>query len=312
VGPCGRPAADHGNVAVQAFTVVTKSPRKLNIEANRADSDDITLLAIAEGWPVASWTNLTERALHQARRLERAARASNGRLIQLRTRQDVREYVDRRLNEPGIVAGFLGIEGAHALSGDISNLDRLYDAGFRMIGLAHFFDNEMAGSAHGIAKGGLTDGGRELVRRMEVLSVFVDLAHSSPRVFDEVLAMATRPVIVSHTGVRGTCDNRRNLSDAQLAMIAANGGVVGIGFWDTATCGQDATAIAREIRYAVDRIGIEHVGLGSDFDGAIRAPFDASGMVQVTDALIKAGFTPNEIRAVMGENVLRLLQSQLP
>jgi microsomal dipeptidase-like Zn-dependent dipeptidase len=306
------PRLIEGNVAVQAFTVVTKSPRKLNIEANRADTDEITLLAIAEGWPVASWTNLTERALYQARRLERAAQASNGRLTLLRTRRDVERYLDRRSKEPGIVAGFLGIEGAHALSGDVSNLDRLYDAGFRMIGLAHFFDNEMAGSAHGMEKGGLTEAGRELVRRMEARSVFVDLAHSSPRVVDEVLAVATRPVIVSHTGVRGTCDNRRNLSDAQLAKIAANGGVVGIGFWDTATCGHDATAVARAVRYAVDRMGVEHVGLGSDFDGAIAAPFDASGMVQVTDALLQAGFTAGEIRAVMGENVLRLLQARLP
>jgi microsomal dipeptidase-like Zn-dependent dipeptidase len=306
------PRLIEGNVAVQAFTVVTKSPRKLNIEANRADSDDITLLAIAQRWPVASWSNLTERALYQARRLERAAQASNGRLTLLRTRQDVRDYLNRRRKEPGIVAGFLGIEGAHALSGDVSNLDRLHGAGFRMIGLAHFFDNEMAGSAHGIEKGGLTGAGRELVRRMEARSTFVDLAHASPRVVDEVLAMATRPVIVSHTGVRGTCDNRRNLSDAQLAKIAANGGVVGIGFWETATCGEDAAAVARAVRYAVDRMGIDHVALGSDFDGAIAAPFDASGLVQVTDALLKAGFTTDQIRAVMGENVLRLLQSHLP
>jgi microsomal dipeptidase-like Zn-dependent dipeptidase len=306
------PRLIEGNVAVQAFTVVTKSPRGLNIEANRGDTDDITLLAIAQRWPVASWTNLTERALYQAQRLERAVQASNGRLTLLRTRRDVEHYLDRRSREPGIVAGFLGVEGAHALSGDVSNLDRLYDAGFRMIGLAHFFDNEMAGSAHGMEKGGLTEAGRELVRRMEARSVFVDLAHASPRVVDEVLAVATRPVIVSHTGVRGTCDNRRNLSDAQLAKLAANGGVVGIGFWDTATCGHDATAVARAVRYAVDRMGIEHVALGSDFDGAIAAPFDASGMVQVTDALLNEGFATDEIRAVMGENVLRLLHSRLP
>ena len=76
-------------------------------------------------------------------------------------------FLERRKREPGIVAGLLSLEGAHALEGDPANVDRLFDAGFRMMSLAHFFDNEMAGSAHGVDKGGLTDKGRELVRRME-------------------------------------------------------------------------------------------------------------------------------------------------
>jgi membrane dipeptidase len=105
-------------------------------------------------------------------------------------------------------------------------------AGFRMIGLAHFFDNEFAGSAHGVEKYGLTEQGRALVRDMERRKILVDLAHASPKTIEDVTAMASRPVIFSHTGVRGTCDNRRNLSDEQLRKIAATGGVIGIGFWD--------------------------------------------------------------------------------
>ncbi len=306
------PRLIEGNVAVQAFTVVTKTPRGMNIEANSGDTDNITLLAIAERWPVSTWSNLTERALYQARRLQEAAARSNGKLTILRTRQDVSGFLERRKTEQGIVAGFLGIEGAHALSGEVSNLDRLYDAGFRMIGMAHFFDNEMAGSAHGVEKYGLTDKGRELVKRMEEKGVFVDLAHAAPKVIDDVLAMATRPVIVSHTGVKGTCDNTRNLSDDHLRAIGRNGGIVGIGFWDTATCGRDAAAIAKAIRYTVNLIGVDHVALGSDYDGAITAPFDTSGAVQITDALLKEGFKEDEIRKIMGENVIRTLQSYLP
>ncbi|MGE0128349.1 MAG: dipeptidase [Blastocatellales bacterium] len=306
------PRLIEGNVAVQAFTVVTKTPRGMNIEANSGDTDNITLLAIAERWPLASWTNLTERALYQARRLQEAAAESNGKLTILRTRQDVSNFLERRKAEQGIAGGFLGIEGAHALSGDVNNLDRLYDAGFRMIGMAHFFDNEMAGSAHGVAKHGLTDKGRELVKRMEEKGVFVDLAHAAPKVIDDVLAMATRPVIVSHTGVKGTCDNMRNLSDDQLKKIGQNGGVVGIGFWDTATCGRDAAAIAKAIRHAVGVMGVDHVALGSDYDGAITAPFDTTGVVQITDGLLKEGFSEDEIRKIMGENVIRMLQSYLP
>jgi microsomal dipeptidase-like Zn-dependent dipeptidase len=306
------PRLVEGNVAVQAFTVVTKTPRGMNIESNTGDSDNITLLAFAERWPMAAWSNLTERALYQARRLREAVGRSKGKLSLLQTREDVFTYLERRKTESGLVAGFLGIEGAHALSGEVANLDRLYDAGFRMIGLAHFFDNEMAGSAHGAAKHGLTDKGRELVRQMEAKKVFIDLAHAAPKVIDEVLAMATRPVIVSHTGVKGTCNNTRNLSDEQLKALSLNGAVIGIGFWDTATCGTDAAAIARAIRHAVTVAGVDHVALGSDFDGAITAPFDTAGVVQITDALLKEGFREDEIRKIMGGNVIRTLQVGLP
>jgi len=306
------PRLIEGNVAAQAFTVVTKTPRGMNIESNSGDTDNITPLALAERWPVTSWLNLTERALYQARRLQEASARSNGKLVILRTRQEVTNFLERRKTDTEIVGGFLGLEGAHALEGDAANLDRLYDAGFRMIGMAHFFDNEMAGSAHGVEKYGLTDKGRELTRRMEEKRVFIDLAHASPKTIDDVLRIATRPVIVSHTGVKGTCDNMRNLSDDHLKAITNNGGIVGIGFWETAVCGRDAAAIAKAIRYAANIMGVDHVALGSDYDGAIEAPFDVTGVVRITDALLREGFNEDEIRKIMGENVIRLLQSYLP
>src|SRR5262249_49732557 len=253
-----------------------------------------------------------ERALYQAGRFREASERSNGKLVILRSGHDVIDFVERRKTEREIVGGFLGIEGAHALSGEVSNLDRLYDPGFRRIGLARFFDNDMAGSAHGVEKYGLTDKGRELVKRMEEKKVFVDLAHASPKTIDDVLRMATRPVIVSHTGVKGTCNNTRNLSDEELKAISVNGGIVGIGYWDTAVCGRDATAIAKAIRYGAKFLGVDHVALGSDFDGVVEEPFDATGVVQITDALLKEGFKEDEIRKIMGENAVRLLQSYLP
>lgn len=306
------PRLIEGNVAVQAFTVVTKTPRGMNIESNSGDTDNITPLALAERWPITSWLNLTQRALYQARRLQEASARSNGKLVILRTRQDVTNFLERRKTDTEIVGGFLGLEGAQALEGEVANLDRLEDAGFRMIGMAHFFDNEMAGSAHGVEKYGLTEKGRELARRIEEKRAFIDLAHASPKTIDDTLRMATRPVIVSHTGVKGTCDNRRNLSDDHLKAIATNGGIVGIGFWDTAVCGDDAAAIAKAIRHAANVMGVDHVALGSDYDGAIKAPFDATGVVQITDALLREGFNEDEVRKIMGENVIRLLQSYLP
>jgi hypothetical protein len=106
------------------------------------------------------------------------------------------------------VAALLATEGLHAIEGDLRNVDTLHAAGFRMLGLTHFFDNEVAGSAHGVAKGGLTPLGRAVVRRMEALGILVDVAHASPRAVDDVLAMATRPVLVSHGGVQAPAPAR--------------------------------------------------------------------------------------------------------
>jgi membrane dipeptidase len=306
------PRLIEGHVAVEAFTVVTKTPRGLNVRRNDDRTDMITPLAVVQRWPPRTWTSLRERALYQAHRLQETADRSEGRLTLLRTRADLARYLDRRQKEPAITAGFLGLEGAHALEGDLAAVDTLFEVGFRMIAPTHFFDTEWAGSAHGVAKGGLTEKGRALVRRLEERRILLDLAHASPRTIADALAMATRPVVVSHSGVKGTCDNARNLSDAELRGVAATGGVVGIGLWDTAVCGNDAAAIARAIRHAASVAGIDHVGLGSDWDGAVTVPFDAAGLVALTDALLEAGFTDAEVAKVMGGNAVRLLSAALP
>jgi microsomal dipeptidase-like Zn-dependent dipeptidase len=217
-----------------------------------------------------------------------------------------------RRERPGITAGLLAIEGAHALDDDPANVEVVADAGFRMMSPSHFFDNAFGGSAHGLAKTGLTGAGREMVRRMEARGMLVDVAHAAAATIDDVLAMAARPVVASHTGLCGTADNPRNLTDAQARGIAATGGVIGIGFWPTACGGEDVTAIARAIHYAVDVAGVEHVALGSDFDGAVPVPIDVTGLVQLTDALIDAGLADDEIAKVMGGNVRRLLADVLP
>jgi membrane dipeptidase len=147
---------------------------------------------------------------------------------------------------------------------------------------------------------------------MENLGLIIDLAHASSQTVDDVLQITTRPVFVSHTGVQGTCDNARNLSDRQLQQIAQSGGVIGIGFWKTAVCGEDVSAIVRAIRYVADEVGVEYVALGSDFDGAVRVPFDAANLSQITQALQKEGFTETEIERIMGLNVIRLLRQLLP
>jgi microsomal dipeptidase-like Zn-dependent dipeptidase len=301
-----------GNLALQGFAVVTQSPRGLNYERNDDRSDTLTLLGLLQLWPPRAWSSRLERARHQASRLQEAERGSQGRFSLVRSRSDLEAFLERRRLKPRQSAGFLAIEGAHALDGDAANVDVLFAAGFRMMAPTHFFDNAFGGSAHGVAKGGLTPAGRDMIRRMEARGMALDLAHASPATFAEAIAASTRPVVVSHTGVQATCPGVRNLTDDQLRGVAANGGVVGIGFWDSAVCGNDARDIARAIRHAARLAGVEHVGLGSDWDGAGTTPFDASQVAELTDALLEAGFSEGEIRRIAGENVLRVLRRTLP
>jgi len=306
------PRLADGNVALQVFSLPTKSPAGLNIESNLDKNDQIFWLAIVDRWPPATWNSLTERALYQARRLHRFAGGSHGGFVVIESAADLSSYLERRRLNGRLTAGLLSIEGAHALDGKLENLDVLYRAGYRMMSPSHFFDNDIGGSSAGVHKTGLTDKGREWVRQMEARHMIVDLAHASSRTIDDVLAIANRPVVVSHTGVKGTCNNNRNLSDDQIRAVAAKGGLIGIGYWDTATCGSDARAIVKAMRYVSDRVGVEHVALGSDFDGAITAPFDTTGLVEITDAMLEAGYSEQEIRAIMGENAVNFLKANLP
>jgi microsomal dipeptidase-like Zn-dependent dipeptidase len=311
VGQVDVPKLLRGNVALQAFTVVTKTPRGLNIKRNTADSDNIFWLALTQRQPLENLSSLTKRALWQAAKLHEYAARSGGKLVVIKNKSGLRAFVERRKTEK-VTGGWLGIEGAHALDGKPENVDVLYDAGFRMMSPSHFFDNDIGGSAHGVEQYGLTEKGRDVIRRMESKGMLVDVSHASSQTVEDVLAMATRPVVVSHTGVKGTCDNERNLTDEQLRAIAKTGGVIGIGFWDTAVCGEDARSIARAVRYAANVAGVDHVALGSDFDGSVRVPFDTSGEPLVTEALLGEGFTDEEIGKIMGGNILGLLSAWLP
>ena len=305
------PRLVESNVSIQAFTVVTTAPRKLNIYQNSDSTDMVRYIALSEGWPPRTWNSPKQRALYQAARLQKFANQSKGALVIVRSRSDLQKFLTTRAATHA-VAGFLGTEGAQPLEGNLANLDELYSAGFRMMAPTHFTDTAIAGSASGMKKTGLTDLGRQWVRAMESHHMLIDLAHASPATLRDVTAMATRPLIVSHTGVQGTCNNPRNLSDDELRAVARTNGVIGIGMWNTATCGSDARAAARAIHYAVNIVGADHVALGSDFDGGVTTPFDSSGWPLLTDALLQEGISEQDIHKIMGENVVRVLLEVLP
>jgi membrane dipeptidase len=325
-GQVDLPRLTEGNVALQILSSVTKTPKGQNYDANSDATDNITLLAVAQGQPVWTWGSLIERSLWHAEKLRRAA-ASDHDLRIIKNRNDLARLIaDRRsakfqhLTRNGVTINYivrptgvlLSVEGLHNIEGKRANLDRLYDAGFRMAGLTHFFDNEVAGSMHGLKKGGLTPFGLEIMRAMEAKGMVVDIAHCSHTCVSDVLRLAKRPIVSSHGGVQATCKVNRNLTDDEIRGVAHTGGVIGIGYWDAAVCDMSPGGIVRAIAHVRDLVGIDHVGLGSDFDGAVTTRFDTTRLDAITQALIDAKFSDADIAKVMGGNVLRLLEQVLP
>ncbi len=306
------PRLIEGNVALQTFAVVSQVPFKMNMNSNKSDSDILPLVEITQLWPVKTWFSKKERALYQAEKLHQFSKKSDGKLILIASVSDLNRYMELRKTDPHITAGLLAIEGVQVLEGDLNNIEVLYNAGFRMMSPTHFFDSFASGSAHGVEKGGLTEKGREMIKIMNRKKMIIDLAHASPKAIDDILKITTRPVLVSHTGVKGVCDNIRNISDAQIDGVVKTGGIIGITYFPFAVCGGEISNIIRSIRYTVKRAGIKHVALGSDFDGAVTVPLDTSSMAVLVDALINDGFTDEEISLIMGGNVLRLLKETLP
>jgi microsomal dipeptidase-like Zn-dependent dipeptidase len=306
------PRLAKGGVALQVFGVVTQVPSGQNYDSNELRTDLITQLAILQRWRLATWSSPKKRARYQAEKLHDFASHSGGQFTVIENMPQLDRFVEQHRTNAQLVAGLLAIEGLQTIEGQLANLDALRIAGFRMMGLTHFFDNQLGGSAHGVTKGGLTEFGRQVVRRMEEQHLIVDLAHASPRVIDDVLAMATQPVVVSHTGLKSTCAHIRNLSDDHARRIAATGGVIGIGYWDAAVCDLSVTGIVHAIQHAASIAGVDHVGLGSDFDGSTTPPFDATGVPLITEGLRGAGVSGEDIAKTMGGNVLRLLRQTLP
>lgn len=310
IGQMDLPRLAEGNVALQVFSATTKSPAGQNYERNDSGSDRITVLAVTSFWPIRTWGSLYERAQYQLDKLH--GLVGSGGLTLVTSSDGLQDLVARRARGERVIGAVYLIEGAHPLEGDLENLDRLFDRGLRIIGLTHFFDNELGGSLHGVSGKGLTTFGESVVRRANELGVIIDVAHASPRMVADVLALSGTPVILSHGGVKSHCDTARNLPDSLMQEIAKRGGLVGIGFWDAAACDITPAGIVAAIRHAIDLLGAGHVALGSDYDGAVTVRFDVGELAVITHEMLRAGFSEDEIRMVMGENVRRFLTEHLP
>lgn len=255
----------------------------------------------------------------------RAALGGFAALERLCERHPELAQVARRRGDVGpiVQAGKLAVihaaEGGHHVEGSLEKLAELAERGLRYLTLTHFVHNGIAQPARlpgrlffSLLRGapGLTQFGRALVRRCEELGVLVDVTHCSDRSLADVLSVATRPLLATHTGFRRFAPLERNLSDEQAREIARTGGLIGVITWNDLLGGDSVEAMADSVAHGASVAGAAHVGIGTDFDGWVfsaKGIRDATQYPALTEALVRRGFSESELRGILGGNYLRVL-----
>ena len=216
----------------------------------------------------------------------------------------------------GIPTVFLGIENGCALAGNIDNIDYFYRLGVRYITLCHNGDNLLCDSAMQSldTHNGLSEFGRQVVLKMNAVGMMVDVSHVGEKSFWDTVALSTKPIIASHSCCKALRNHPRNLTDEQIRAIARSGGVVQICLYKHFLSATDVATVAdavRHIKHVVELVGVDYVGIGSDFDGGgeIAGATSENQLINITKALIKEGFDDDEISKILGGNLLRVFRS---
>ena len=219
---------------------------------------------------------------------------------------------------PHVHAVLLAIEGGEALEGKLGVLRVLFDLGFRSMTLTWNQRNSLAdGVWEKDSRGGLTALGREVTAEMNRLGMLIDVSHLSEAGFWDVIALSKQPVSATHSCCKALRDHPRNLSDEQLRAIRQNNGIIGINFYPGFLCEKQATIdhVIDHLEHAAVTAGIDHVGLGSDFDGITKTPQgleNAAQFPRLTARLLERGWKPADIQKVLGGNFIRVLRDVLP
>ncbi|NDV55619.1 gamma-glutamyl-gamma-aminobutyrate hydrolase family protein [Parabacteroides sp. 52] len=219
-----------------------------------------------------------------------------------------------RLKQARKKAIFMGIENGYAIGKDLENLRRFKEMGVSYITLCHNGDNDICDSAKGNQEwNGLSPFGEEVVREMNRLGLIVDVSHAAESTFYDVLKISKSPVIASHSSVRALCDHARNLTDEQIKALAAHQGVIQIclykGFINKEEEKASLTDVIRHINHVVDLVGVDYVGIGSDFDGdgEVIGCQATNELINITVRLLEEGYNENDIAKIWGGNLLRVL-----
>ena len=209
------------------------------------------------------------------------------------------------------------IENGYAIGKDLKNIERFKALDVVYITLCHNGDNDICDSATGSAEhNGLSRFGREVVGEMNRQGIMVDVSHASEKTFYDVLEVSQAPVIASHSSVKALCNHRRNLSDAQIKALAETGGVIQICFYNlflSSKGNANINTIIRHIDYVANLVGVDYVGIGTDFDGGGGVPGceNASQLFNITIELLRKGYKPDEVKKIWGGNFLRVMAGRV-
>lgn len=288
-------------VRLQAFTVVTRGFPVVG---------GFKPFAALHGWPRAARASPWARAQFQISQLHAfcADQSARARVVASKSELEAAE-------QAGLLACVLGIEGGHALEGQVARVAELAQQGVRFLGLTHLSANALGGSATpGMRGRGLSALGAQVVEALGASGLAVDVAHASPRLLEALLGQKEAPVFCSHTGVRGAAKHWRNLPDEALRAIADRGGVVGILFGTEFLGGRELSDVARHLEHAVRVAGEEAVCLGSDYDGFVRLPRgmrDVRDLPRLTEVLLARGHSWRRVEKLLGQNLRRFFAGVL-
>jgi len=261
--------------------------------------------------PSAFGTNPYQRVIAMADSFDVQVARNPVTLGQARTVNDISQ-----LNAQGKIAGILAVEGGHSIENDLAKLRSLYARGARYMTITWNNSTSWATAAADpqSATVGLSEFGRTVIRTMDTLGIIIDVSHTGIRTIEDILATTINPVIATHSGARTLRNHYRNLTDAQIIAIAQTGGVIGVVFYPfflSSTNSATIDTVIRHIDYIRNLVGIDHVALGSDYDGIEQTPVgleDVSRFPALTLALLKRGYSPIEVKKILGGNALRIFQ----
>ncbi|MDZ7330410.1 MAG: dipeptidase [candidate division KSB1 bacterium] len=218
--------------------------------------------------------------------------------------------------EQGKLAGVLVVEGGHAIENDLNKLKQLYQRGMRYMTITWNNSTDWATSARDsrTRTRGLSEFGKQVIRTLDSLGVIIDVSHVGIKTIEDIIAITKNPIIASHSGARALNDHYRNLYDDQIRAIASTGGVIGVVFYPpflTPYGRVDISTVIKHIDHIVKLVGVDHVALGSDFDGIETTPVgleNVSKFPDLTMALLKHGYSNSDVKKILGENYLRVFR----
>lgn len=235
-------------------------------------------------------------------------------IIRINSKKDI-----KKVRESNKLGTLLTLENGVALDGNIENLYLLYKKGIKMMTITWNYDNELGCGNLTSNDLGLTKFGKKCIKLMNNLNMIIDISHSSVKTFWDILSITNKPVIASHSNVYNLCKNTRNLTDMQIKEIAKNDGIIGITYYTKFLSNNTSVGVSdvvKHIEYVCNMVGVDHVCVGSDFDGVDKKylPDNLKGVKDIhklEECMLHVGFSKAEIKKIMGENLVDFIKNNI-